>query len=140
MLLMATSLMYGCAAPTVKLDDVLLQRLTTERIEVGMILDLFNPNDFGMPLETIDWGLRLFQSPFANGIAKFGRQIPARQSSRVEVPLGVRFADVASSVQQVVSSRTIPWNIGGTCNFRLPTGPLAIGYQNAGSWQNPLYR
>ncbi len=142
LLAMLSTLAVGCTPPTVKMEDVLLRRLSTDRIEVGLVLDLFNPNDYALPLETIDWDLHLFQNPFADGVAKFGRQIPAKRNSRVDVPLGVRFADVATGVQRVVTSKTIPWNIGGSVNFRLPAGggPLAVGYQNAGSWKNPLFQ
>ncbi len=142
LLAMLSTMAVGCVAPTVKMEDVLLRKLSMDRLEIGLILDLFNPNDYALPLETIGWDLNLFQSPFAAGIAKFGRQIPAKRSSKIDVPIGVRFADVAMGIQKVAASRTIPWNIGGAVNFRLPAGggPLSVGYQNAGSWKNPLLR
>lgn len=135
-----STLSVGCAAPTVKMEDVLLRKLSMDRLEIGLVLDMFNPNEYALPLETIDWDLSLFQNRFADGVAKFGRQIPAKRSSKIDVPIGVRFADAAMGIQKVVSSRTIPWNVGGAVNFRLPAGggPMSVGYQNAGSWKNPL--
>ncbi len=142
LLAMLSTMSVGCAAPTVKMEDVLLRKLSMERLEIGLVLDMFNPNEYALPLETIGWDLSLFQTPFADGLAKFGRQIPAKRSSKVDVPIGVRFADVAMGVQRIAASRSIPWNIGGAVNFRLPAGggPLSVGYQNAGSWRNPLYQ
>lgn len=140
LLAMLSTMAVGCAAPTVKMEDVMLRKLSMDRLEIGLVLDMFNPNEYALPLETIDWDLSLFRSPFADGVAKFGRQIPAKRSSKIDVPIGVRFADVAMGIQKVVASRTIPWNIGGAVNFQLPMGggPLSVGYQNAGSWRNPL--
>lgn len=138
MVLVMSFALSGCATPTAQLKDVLLERLTTTGMQVGLVLDLFNPNEFGLPLDTVDWRLNLFQSPFAAGIANFGRQIAAQSNTRVDVPIGVQFADVAASVGQVLSSRTIPWGVGGVCNFRLPTGPLTVDFEQSGSWLNPL--
>ncbi|MFU8806811.1 MAG: LEA type 2 family protein [Bradymonadaceae bacterium] len=128
----------GCATPTARLQDVLLERLTTTGLQVGLVLDLFNPNDFGLPLDTVNWNLSLFSSPFAQGLANFGRQIAANSNSRVDIPISIAFADVAASASQVLTSRTIPWDIGGACNFRLPTGPLTVDFRQNGSWANPL--
>jgi LEA14-like dessication related protein len=137
MLLLVVSLV-GCVTPTARLQDVLLERLTSTGLQVALVLDLHNPNEFGLPLDTIDWNLDLFQSPFAAGIANFGRQIPAQTNTRVDVPIGVNFVDIAAGVQQVLTNRTIPWGVGGTCNFRLPTGPLNVDFRQSGTWANPL--
>ena len=128
----------GCAAPTVELQKAVLTQLSLQSLEVGLDLDIFNPNQYAVPLETVDWNLTLFDAPFTQGQTEFSRSLPAGKSASVRVPLDIQFSALALGVDHLLGGRSIPWHIEGGCTFRTPAGPIRIAFDGGGSWKNPL--
>ena len=129
----------GCSLPEVTLKDALLTKLTTKNLEIGLNLEIFNPNDYQLPLQMVDWDLDLFRADFTNGETAFSRNIPAQRRAPVQVPIGINFQSVALGVQSLLTNRQIPWGIGGGCSFRVPTqDPIRVGFSQTGNWANPL--
>lgn len=134
MLLVST----GCKAPSVRLDNALLKKLTSSGLEVGLDMTVLNPNEYAVPIQAIDWDLSLFQSPFTSGTSNFTTNIPAGQTAAFEVPIGISFRSVSVGVQNVLTRRTIQWGFEGACSFRTPAGPIRVGFDQNGTWRNPL--
>lgn len=130
----------GCKAPTVRLDNALLKKLTDTGLEVGLDLTVLNPNEYAIPLQSIEWDLDLFQRNFTEGVSNFTTNIPAQRTANFEVPLGISFRSVSIGVQDVLTRRTIPWGFQGACSFRTPAGPVKAGFEESGSWANPLMK
>lgn len=130
----------GCQTPSVQLDNALLKKLTSNGLEVGLAMQVFNPNEYGLPLQSIDWDLALFQSPFTSGVSNFTTNIPPQRKAQFEVPIGISFRSVSVGVQNVLTRRTIPWGFEGGCSFRTPAGPIRAGFAKNGAWNNPLVR
>lgn len=133
-------LLTGCQTPEVNLKSALLKGLSTSRLDIGLNLDVFNPNQYEIPLQKVDWDLDLFNSPFNNGAVALTRNIPAAQKVGVEVPLGIAFNAVSVGVQNILTKRSIPWGLDGGVEFRTPAGPVRVGYGSTGQWANPLLR
>jgi hypothetical protein len=130
----------GCQTPSVRLDNALLKKLTSNGLEVGLDMTVLNPNEYAIPLQSVDWDLDLFQAPFTNGTSRFSTNIPAGRTANFEVPLGISFRSVSVGVQNVLTKRSIPWGFEGACSFRTPAGPIRVGFQRDGTWANPLLR
>jgi LEA14-like dessication related protein len=130
----------GCETPSVRLDNALLKKLTSTGLEVGLDMTVLNPNEYQIPLQSVDWDLDLFQAPFTNGQSSFTTNIPPNRTANFEVPLGISFNTVSVGVQNVLTKRAIPWGFEGACSFRTPAGPIRVGFQRDGSWANPLMR
>lgn len=138
-LLVTIAAASGCALPEVQLKDALLTKLTTKNLEIGLNLEIFNPNDYALPLQMIDWDLDLFRADFTNGETAFSRNIPAQVRAPVQVPIGISFQSLAVGVDSLLTKREIPWGIGGGASFRIPTRePIRVGFSQSGSWKNPL--
>ncbi len=139
--MIAGTLGTGCALPEVKLKDAQLTKLTQKDLEIGLNLDIFNPNDYQLPLSMVDWDLDLFRSDFTNGETPFSRNIPAKRRADVQVPIGINFQSVVIGVQNLFTKREIPWGIGGGCSFRVPTqDPVRVGFAQTGTWANPFMK
>lgn len=134
--LFATS---GCALPQVELKSALLKGLSTTRLDVALNLNIFNPNEYSLPLQAVEWDLSLFEAPFTDGVASFSTNIPAQERADVEVPLGIQFQSLAIGVESLLTRQQIPWKFAGACSFRTPRGPVKAGYGLDGSWTNPLF-
>jgi len=131
----------GCSLPEVTLKDALLTKLSPKGLEVGLNLDIFNPNEYALPLSGVDWDLDLFQADFTAGKTGFSRNIPAQRRADVQVPIGIEFQTVAAGAQKLLTTRKIPWGIGGGCSFRIPAGePIRVGFAHQGQWTNPLLK
>lgn len=130
----------ACSLPEVALKDAMLTKLTQRDMEIGLNLEVFNPNDYALPLQMIDWDLDLFRADFTNGETAFSRNIPAGRRAPMTVPIGINFQSVAVGVQNLITNRQIPWGIGGGASFRVPTqDPVRVGFSHSGSWNNPLF-
>jgi LEA14-like dessication related protein len=128
----------SCAAPQVSLKSALLTKISLQSLEIGLDLEIFNPNEYAVPLESIDWDLSLFDAPFTSGQTDFRRQLGAQARAQVRVPLGIQFSSLAMGVDKLLTGRAIPWGIEGGCTFRTPAGPIRIDFSGSGSWANPL--
>ena len=131
-------LWVGCTAPTAEVRSADLRSLTLQQLDVGLTLDLKNPNEFSIPVEAIDWGLSLFDTSVADGRAQPDAEIAANSSTDVDVPISLRLSDLSQTASRVASSSQIPWAIGGTCHFDIPTGSVAVDFSRDGEWDNPL--
>ena len=141
MVALALLLGSGCSLPEVKLEDALLTQLTTKNLEIGLNLEIFNPNEYSLPLQMVDWDLDLFRSDFTNGETGFARNIPAQKRANLQVPIGISFQSIQAGVQSLLTKQQIPWGIGGGCSFRNPVGdPFRVGFSQTGTWVNPLMK
>lgn len=135
---LALLILSGCKTPEVNLKSALLKGLSTSRLDIGLNLDVFNPNNYELPIQGVDWSLDLFSSRFNDGEVALKRNIPASQRVGVEVPLGIAFNAVSVGVQGLLTKRSIPWGIDGGVAFRTPAGPVRAGFGSTGRWANPL--
>lgn len=143
LLLLITLLTFGsgCALPEVQLKDALLTKLNQKGLEIGLNLNIFNPNDYSLPLSAVDWDLDLFRSDFTEGNTPFSRNIPGQRRADVQVPIGIEFRSIAAGVQSLLTNRRIPWGIEGGASFRIPaTSPIRVGFAHQGQWTNPLLK
>lgn len=138
LLLGAAVALAGCAYPQVSLRDARLNRLALNGLTVDVFLDVENPNQFALPLEQVDWSLRLFDTHVGAGTSRMDKTLPAQQTTRVRMPITVQFRQTASVARRIVDSRSIPWSLDGTATFRAPTGPIALDFDDGGRWNNPL--
>lgn len=134
------ALSTGCKTPDVNVKSALLKKLTTTRMDVGLNLDVFNPNEYEIPINGVDWKLDLFSSKFNNGAVNLTRQIGPLRNTAVEVPLGIAYQAVAIGVQGLLTKQQIPWGIDGGVTFRIGGQPFRVPYDAAGQWANPLFK
>ena len=138
LILAMLALTSGCVAPEVTLQNALLKKLSASALELGLNLSILNPNQFALPIQLVEYDLDLFESDFTEGAVDFTRNIPANERVSVEVPLGIKFSTVSIGVQNFLTKPAIPWGIEGACSFRTPRGPIRIGFEKSGQWDNPL--
>ncbi|MEZ4459762.1 MAG: LEA type 2 family protein [bacterium] len=130
----------GCKTPEVNVKSALLKKLTTTRLDVGLNLDVLNPNEYEIPINGVDWKLDLFSSHFNDGAVALTRNIGPQRTTAVEVPLGLTYNAISVGVQGLLTKQNIPWGIDGGVTFKIGGQPLRVGYGSQGAWRNPLFR
>jgi LEA14-like dessication related protein len=132
------AVLVGCAYPTVSLRTARLDSVRLSGLTVDVFFDVENPNQFQLPLEQVDWNLRLFDMRVGAGTSRMDKNLPAQATTRVKMPITVSFGEAAGVVTKVRGSRSIPWDIDGTAHITAPTGPLSLDFGETGRWDNPL--
>jgi LEA14-like dessication related protein len=130
----------GCKTPSVTFKSALLKKLTTNHLDVGLNLDVLNPNEYEIPINGLDWSLDLFSSKFNDGAVQLSRNIGPAQTTAVAVPIGMSYNAIAVGVQNVLVKRDIPWGLGGGVSFNIAGQPLRVAYASDGKWRNPLFK
>ena len=128
----------GCATPEANVKSADLRSLSMQELDVGLTLDLYNPNEYSIPVEGIDWRLSLFDNPVANGRANPDARIPAGGRTDVDVPITLRLSDLADTAQQLIRASQIPYLLSGRVHFQVPTGTVSVDFRRDGQWRNPL--
>lgn len=128
----------GCASPEASVQRADLRDVSLQALEIGVTLDLHNPNDFSIPVEGIDWNLSLFDDAVASGQANPQSKIPAGATRDVDVPISLRLSDLRDTASHLRSSSHIPYEVAGTVNFEVPTGTVSVDFSRDGRWNNPL--
>jgi len=130
----------GCKTPSVTFKSAMLKSLSTNRLDLGLNLDVLNPNEYEIPINGLDWSLDLFSSKFNNGEIAMSRNIGPAQTTAVAVPIGMSYNAIAVGVQNLLVKRDIPWGLGGGLSFNLAGQPLRVAYASDGKWRNPLFK
>jgi LEA14-like dessication related protein len=129
----------GCAYPSISVRTARLDSVQLSGLTVDVFFDVENPNQFALPLEQVDWTLRLFDMRVGTGTSRMDKNLPAKQTTRVKMPITVSFGDAAGVATKIRGSRSIPWDIDGTAHITAPTGPLALDFGEKGRWDNPIF-
>lgn len=138
LLLTALVALSSCAYPSVSVRSARLDSVKLSGLTVDVYFDVNNPNPFALPLEQVDWNLRLFDTRVGAGTTRMDKTLPAQRTTRVKMPIRVRFEDVGSIAGRVVNARSIDWDLDGTAQFQSPAGPLALDFAETGRWDNPI--
>lgn len=138
--LLTLTVSAGCKTPEVNVKSALLKKFTATRLDVGLNLDVVNPNEYEIPINSVDWKLDLFSSHFNDGAVTLTRNIGPRRTTAVEVPIGLTYNAISVGVAGMLTKQTIPWGIEGGMTFKIGGQPLRVAYGSQGQWRNPLFR
>ncbi len=147
----------GIENPTAEYKDFDVQSLTLEQIGFDLDFDLGNPNNFDIPLATLDWNLDLFDEPFSFGQILFEdaspdapgidedrgiltylgiETLPANGELGLNTPFNVAVLNTVDDVIRIVSGEDVPFTIGGTIHFESALGNFDLPFSQDGIWPN----
>lgn len=133
----------GCAAllhrverPKAKVAAVSIRtvRLTGLRAEVD--LQVFNPNQFALPLTNVDWTLAIGGAPAARGQVAVERSIPARGSAPVKVSVAVDALDAAAVAGRIAEGQR-RYHLHAVLHFSTEIGRLDVALDDDGPLSHP---
>lgn len=99
-ILVALALLTGCAAlqrdvepPTVRLVGLELVQLGLLEQRFELALRVTNPNDFGVPVQALEYGVFVDGQEFATGLSSEPFELPALGEEVIRVEVGTRLLD-----------------------------------------------
>ncbi|TXH70621.1 MAG: Water stress and hypersensitive response domain-containing protein [Thiothrix sp.] len=135
MLFGAISLLSGCAAvpnvvapPSISVQDVSLQSLSLTQGTALVALQVTNPNAFPLPLEGIQYNLRLNGTQVASGDQRQSMYLQPNQPTAVQIPVQLELATIMRLAPVLWQSRSAQYQLDGA--VRLPF--ISIPFQRQG--------
>ena len=120
------ALLSACASNGIK-GVVERPEVSVEKVEMGKLsfsggsamftVNIRNPNRFPIPLSGFDYGLRLNGIEVANGSREERVTIAAGESRSLEVPLVFSFTNMINLLPNLLSSRSLQYDLAGSIHF-----------------------
>lgn len=120
----------------------------SSKLKFNLILNVENPNTFGIKTSGIKYNLDLNSLPIINGDLNKGIEILASGKNNVEVPIDVNFPSLIQIAPSLISDpNNLKYNVYGSVNFDTPIGAVPIGWkhedtlnvQNILNWSQILF-
>ena len=131
----AMTLISGCAAvpnvvspPTISIQDVSLQSLSLTQGTGLVSLNVTNPNAFPIPLEGVQYNLRLNGTPVASGDQRQSMYLQPNQPTPVQIPVQLQLASIMQLAPILWRDRSVQYQLDGA--VRLPF--LSVPFQRQG--------
>lgn len=129
----------GCAGlptpvetPSVDVEAVQITSVGFTGIEGVVDLDVFNPNGFGVPLESGEWMLAIGGSRAVTGRFDLVETIPARRAAPVTASMMIKAADAAIVGAELASGER-DYTIRGRLRFSTSLGAVEVEFEKTGT-------
>ncbi|MEW5737524.1 MAG: LEA type 2 family protein [Myxococcota bacterium] len=117
---------------SVALTDVSLGGLTLDTV-----WQLDNPNSVGLSLATVDYALFIDSKQVLAGAPAQGLQIPAKGSTDLHFPAGIKFLDLVGVVETFLTKDQASWRAEGSIGLQTPVGVIKLPLAKEGQFEVP---
>ncbi len=137
-LLMASLFLTGClnrmiTRPTVAIQEVHITGLSLTGATLTFLVELENPNGFGVTVTAFTYSVYLNDRPVANGETTEPISIKRRSVTPVSLPLKTTFQDLEKGLKALIGSDTAEYRIEGSLALRSFYGRLEFPYNRIGT-------
>lgn len=112
--------LLNSAAPQVQFKKMVITSLNFEGIELNALIDVQNPNAFGIPLNGLSYKLFIESEQLLAGEVPVTSSIPANADTTLGIPLSFNFNDVYHIVRNFSKRDSLPFRLEGKINVLLP--------------------
>jgi LEA14-like dessication related protein len=106
--------------PRVSFRSAELTGLTFADADLLFVLEVENPNSFGVHMAGFDYDFRIDEATFVSGVSEDRLDIDAGGSSMVELPVNVDYSDLFSSFSSLIDKDESTYQIACGFTFDLP--------------------
>lgn len=109
--------------PKVQVHKVKMGKFNLSGGTAIFVLDIYNPNQFPIPLAGFDYGLSLNGVQVAQGNKEHRATIQGGRNQKVEVPLTLSFGNMMNMLPGLLRSRRLNYQLGGSVHlpwFNIP--------------------
>ncbi|MFZ1388514.1 MAG: LEA type 2 family protein [Thiolinea sp.] len=131
----AMALIAGCSAvpnvvapPSISVQDVSLQSLSLTQGTGLVSLNVTNPNAFPIPLEGVQYNLRLNGTQVASGDQRQSMYLQPNQPTAVQIPVQLQLATLMQLAPVLWQNRAVQYQLDGA--VRLPF--ISVPFQRQG--------
>ena len=137
-LLTASLFLSGCLSrmitrPTVAIQEVHVTGLSLSGAELTFLVELENPNGFGVTVTAFTYSVSLNDRLVAKGEATEPTPIKRRSVTPVSLPLKTAFQDLEKGLKSLIGADTAEYRIEGLLAVRSFFGRLEFPYSRTGT-------
>jgi LEA14-like dessication related protein len=121
--------------PLVSFQGVHLDKISFQSVDLLFDLKIDNPNAFGVSLAGFDYEFFINQNRFLKGVQDEKQSIAANTSSTVQFPLGLDFADLYNTFNDLKNTDRTTYQINLGFSFDVPIiGVIKVPVSKAGTF------
>ncbi|MEK7356853.1 MAG: LEA type 2 family protein [Bdellovibrionota bacterium] len=110
--------------PKVALSGIALKDVTSNGATVVFGVEVDNPNSFALVLDALRYDLEIGGKAIGSGRIPEAARVAGNAKGIVDVPVPVKFADLFSSISELMSKTTSDYRVRGEAQFGLITVPF----------------
>jgi LEA14-like dessication related protein len=139
-LLALTILTASCAtleAPKVVLHSVDIDGISTDGIELTLLVDVTNPNAFGADVGRLQYSVKVDGEELATGERTKEVHVPAGDTVEVGIPFTVTWEGIGQGINEYLDGGEHVWKLEGS--VRVSKGGLSkrFDFSESGEFQGP---
>jgi LEA14-like dessication related protein len=136
-LLAASLFLSGCPSrmitrPSVAIQEIRLTGLSLTGATLTFLVELENPNGFGLTVTKFTYSIYLNDRPVATGETTEAVSIPRRSTTPVSLPLKTAFRDFEKGLASLIGSDRVEYRIEGSLGMRSFFGRWEFPYNRTG--------
>jgi LEA14-like dessication related protein len=118
--------------PSFTLRGVTLRPLSFTEMNLLLDIEAQNPNGFDLTLQSFEYTVYLNNEEIGNGHLEKEILIPSSSTTRVQVPVEVRFKSWSGSLKVILTQGDLPYKIEGKADVRTAFGSRKFPFSNEG--------
>jgi LEA14-like dessication related protein len=137
-LLAASLFLSGCfgwmiSRPTVAIQEIHVTGLSLTGATLTFLVELENPNGFGLTVTAFTYSVYLNDRPVAKGEATEPIAIQRRSITSIPLPLKTTFQDLEKGLKSLIGSDSVEYRIQGSLAVQSFLGRLEFPYNRTGT-------
>jgi LEA14-like dessication related protein len=130
--LLTSCLSWIVEKPSFALRGVVISPRSFTEMNLLIGLDVQNPNRFDLRLKSFECTVYLKTEEIGKGRLEKEILIPSSSTTRIEVPIDVKFKDLGASLKAIFTTGSLPYRIEGTADIGTAFGSLNYSFSEEG--------
>jgi LEA14-like dessication related protein len=131
-ILLTSCLSWIMEKPSFVLRGVVISPSSFTEMKLLIGLDVQNPNRFDLTLKSFECTVYLKTDEIGKGRLEKEILIPSSSTTRIEVPIDVKFKDLGASLKAIFTTGNLPYRIEGTADIGTAFGSLNYSFSQEG--------
>lgn len=123
--------------PKVTLTGVEIEGLSVDGLELTLLVDVTNPNDFGATIGKLDYKVFIDGTRLAEGLLSDDVEVEAEESVEVGIPFTLTWEGVGDALEKALDGREHDWKLKGTATLRKGILAKTFRFDESGSFRSP---
>jgi LEA14-like dessication related protein len=123
--------------PKVVLTGVEVEGLSVEGLELTLLADVKNPNDFGATIGKLDYHVFVDGTRLAQGILSDDVEVDAGETVEVAIPFTLTWEGVGEAIEKALDGREHDWKLKGSATIRKGVLAKTFRFDEGGSFRSP---
>ncbi len=133
-------LVTSCAtveAPKVVLNSIDIDGISTDGVELTLLVDVTNTNDFGADIGRLEYRVDVDDTEIATGVRTADVHVPAGETVEVSIPFTVTWTGIGKGIGEYLDGREHSWKLTG--KVKVSSGVLSktFDFSESGEFQGP---